>query len=70
MQGTLTSRAPKYTVILDLDRKIRDVALPKYAMGAPPQNAGLAQTMSHFMPINYLHLSESNMPRGHWSTPR
>ncbi|OSX56730.1 hypothetical protein POSPLADRAFT_1083705, partial [Postia placenta MAD-698-R-SB12] len=57
VQGTLTSRAPKYTVILDLDRKIRDVALPKYAMGAPPQNAGLAQTMAHFMPINYLHLT-------------
>ncbi|KZT04988.1 uncharacterized protein LAESUDRAFT_727563 [Laetiporus sulphureus 93-53] len=57
VQGTLTSRAPKYTVILDLDRKLRDMPLPKYAQGQPPQGAGLSQTMSHFMPVNYLHLT-------------
>lgn len=56
--GTLTAQAPKYSVILDLDRRIRDMSLPKYALGPPPQNAGLAQTMSHYMPTNYLHLSE------------
>ncbi|EIW53168.1 uncharacterized protein TRAVEDRAFT_39946 [Trametes versicolor FP-101664 SS1] len=55
--GTLTAQAPKYSVILDLDRRIRDMSLPKYALGPPPQNAGLAQTMSHYMPTNYLHLT-------------
>ncbi|KAI0943568.1 hypothetical protein AcW1_002704 [Taiwanofungus camphoratus] len=57
VQGTLTSRAPKYTVILELDRKLRDMPLPQYALGAPPKGTGLSQTMSHFMPINYLHLT-------------
>ena len=32
--------------------------LPVYAHGPPPQGAGLAQTMSHFMPMNYRELSE------------
>ncbi|KAG6857508.1 hypothetical protein H0H87_002133 [Tephrocybe sp. NHM501043] len=59
VQGTLTSRAPKYSIILELDRKVRDMELPAYAQGAPPQGAGLAQTMSHFMPTNYRELSES-----------
>ncbi|KAH9846704.1 hypothetical protein C2E23DRAFT_872217 [Lenzites betulinus] len=57
VMGTLTAQAPKYSIILDLDRRIRDMALPRYALGAPPQNAGLAQTMSHYMPTNYLHLT-------------
>lgn len=57
VQGTLTSRAPRYSIILELDRKIRDMELPTYATGPPPQGAGLSQTMSHFMPINYRHLS-------------
>ncbi|KZT64967.1 hypothetical protein DAEQUDRAFT_565105 [Daedalea quercina L-15889] len=57
VQGTLTSRAPKYTVILELDRKLRDMPLPKYATGQPPEGKGLADTMSHYMPINYLHLT-------------
>lgn len=30
---------------------------PLYAMGAPPEGAGLSQTMSHFMPGNYRELS-------------
>ena len=58
VQGTLTSRPPKYTVILELDRKLRDMPLPKYATGPPPEGKGLAETMKHYMPINYLHLSE------------
>lgn len=58
VQGTLTSRAPKYSIILELDRKVRDMDLPLYAQGSPPENAGLAQTMSHFMPSNYRELSE------------
>jgi len=57
VQGTLTSRAPKYSIILELDRKIRDMELPKYAQGPVPEGAGLAQTMSHFMPHNYRQLS-------------
>jgi len=59
VQGTLTSRAPRYTIILELDRKVRDMELPAYAQGAPPHGVGLAQTMSHFMPTNYRELSES-----------
>ncbi|TFK25407.1 hypothetical protein FA15DRAFT_668474 [Coprinopsis marcescibilis] len=57
VQGTLTSRAPKYSIILDLDRKVRDMELPLYAQGPPPQGVGLAQTMSHFMSINYRELT-------------
>ncbi|OBZ76843.1 putative transcriptional regulatory protein C1F7.11c [Grifola frondosa] len=57
VMGTLTSQAPRYAVILELDRRIRDMPLPKYAQGAAPRGAGLAQTMSHYMPINYLHLT-------------
>lgn len=56
--GTLTARPPKYTVILELDRKLRDMPLPKYATGPPPEGKGLAETMKHYMPINYLHLSK------------
>lgn len=58
MQGTLTSRAPRYSIILELDRKVRDMELPVYAHGPAPQGVGLAQTMSHFMPTNYRELSE------------
>ncbi|KAF8909644.1 hypothetical protein CPB84DRAFT_1765097 [Gymnopilus junonius] len=57
VQGTLTSRAPKYSIILDLDRKIRDMELPAYAQGSPPRGLGLSQTMSHFMPQNYRELT-------------
>ena len=57
VQGTLTSRAPKYSLILELDRTIRDMDLPKYALEAPAPHAGLSQTMSHYMPHNYRHLS-------------
>ena len=32
--------------------------LPLYAQGQPPQGKGLAETMSHFMPMNYRELSE------------
>ncbi|EGO26826.1 hypothetical protein SERLADRAFT_355454 [Serpula lacrymans var. lacrymans S7.9] len=57
VKNTLTAKVPKYSVIVELDRKIRDMALPKYAQGVPPTGAGLADTMSHFMPINYRHLT-------------
>src|SRR5262245_24103183 len=59
VEGTLTSRAPKYSTILELDRKIRDVELPVYARGESPKSLGLAETMSHFMPHNYRELSSS-----------
>ncbi|KIY68115.1 hypothetical protein CYLTODRAFT_421875, partial [Cylindrobasidium torrendii FP15055 ss-10] len=57
VQGTLTSRAPRYSIILELDRKIRDMELPKYAQEPPPEGAGLSQTMSHYMPHNYRELT-------------
>jgi hypothetical protein len=59
VEGTLTSKAPRYSVILELDRKIRDMELPAYAQGEAPKNAGLAETMSHFMPHNYRDLSKA-----------
>lgn len=34
VQGTLTSRAPKYAIICDLDRKVRCMELPSYAKQA------------------------------------
>ena len=52
------SRAPRYSLILELDRKIRDMALPAYAQRLPPKDASLSETMKHFMPINYRELSE------------
>lgn len=55
---TLQSRAPRYSLILELDRKIRDVELPKYAQIETPKNASMSETMKHFMPINYRELSE------------
>ncbi|KAJ3746408.1 hypothetical protein DFH05DRAFT_1394703 [Lentinula detonsa] len=57
VQGTLTSRAPKYSIILDLDRKIRDMELPKYAQGPIPEGAGLKEAMSYCMPTNYRELT-------------
>ncbi|KAK1236247.1 hypothetical protein PQX77_000509 [Marasmius sp. AFHP31] len=57
VQGTLTSRAPRYSIILELDRKVRDMDIPKYAQGAPPEGVGLGKTMSHFMPTNYRELT-------------
>ncbi|KAJ3761423.1 hypothetical protein EV360DRAFT_37822, partial [Lentinula raphanica] len=57
VQGTLTSRAPKYSIILDLDRKVRDMELPKYAQGPIPEGAGLKEAMSCCMPTNYRELT-------------
>ncbi|KAF9269469.1 hypothetical protein L218DRAFT_1072308 [Marasmius fiardii PR-910] len=57
VQGTLTSRAPKYSIILELDRKVRDMDFPQYAQGLPPEGVGLSKTMSHFMPTNYRELT-------------
>ena len=56
VEGTLVAHTPKYANILDLDRKIRDLALPGYSEEASePKDSfrGLAEVMKHFMPINY-----------------
>ncbi|KAI1786226.1 fungal-specific transcription factor domain-containing protein [Ganoderma leucocontextum] len=68
VMGTLTAQPPKYSAILELDRRIRDMPLPKYAQQPPPPDAGLAQTMSHYMPINYLHLTLLYVHRCYFAT--
>lgn len=55
--GILTARPPKYSVIVDLDRKIRDMELPRYAIEPPPDGAPFSFVMQHFMPGNYRCLS-------------
>ncbi|KIP07741.1 hypothetical protein PHLGIDRAFT_127425 [Phlebiopsis gigantea 11061_1 CR5-6] len=57
VEVTLLSRAPKYSLILELDRKIRDFPLPAYTRGPAPKGASLAEIMSHFMPANYLYFT-------------
>ncbi|KAH8833783.1 fungal-specific transcription factor domain-containing protein [Flagelloscypha sp. PMI_526] len=57
VQGTLTSHAPKYSMILKLDRLIRDFSIPQYAQGSPPQGKDLAGTMRFFMIHNYVQLT-------------
>lgn len=54
---TLTVKPPKYSVILDLDRKIRDFELPKFTQEPLPENGGLNLFMSHYMPKNYREFS-------------
>ena len=58
VQGILTARAPKYSIIVELDRKVRDLELPRYAIDPPVSGCGLNVTMQHYMPTNYRHLSE------------
>ena len=58
VQGILTARAPKYSIIVELDRKVRDLELPRYAVDPPVPGCGLNVTMQHYMPTNYRHLSE------------
>ncbi|KAI0059946.1 hypothetical protein BV25DRAFT_1889043 [Artomyces pyxidatus] len=55
--GILTARPPKYSVILELDRKVRDMNLPKFATDPAPEGAPFHITMQHYMPINYRHLT-------------
>ncbi len=55
--GILTARPPKYSVIVELDRKIRDMELPQYALNPPPDGASFSVVMQHFMPGNYRCLS-------------
>ncbi|KAI9458513.1 hypothetical protein HD554DRAFT_2029584 [Boletus coccyginus] len=53
IQNTQTARVPKYSTIIELDRKVRDMELPKYAQRAPLEGAGLAEAMKYYMPLNY-----------------
>ncbi|KAH9934548.1 uncharacterized protein BXZ73DRAFT_45830, partial [Epithele typhae] len=57
VMGTLTAEAPKYSVILDLDRRLRDVSLPCASQGPPPRNPTFGEMMTYYMPIYYLHTS-------------
>ncbi|KAF8557495.1 hypothetical protein OG21DRAFT_1407050 [Imleria badia] len=53
IQNAQIAKVPKYSAIVELDRKVRDMELPKYAHRAPPEDAGLAEAMKHYMPLNY-----------------
>ncbi|KIJ16385.1 hypothetical protein PAXINDRAFT_75585 [Paxillus involutus ATCC 200175] len=57
IQNAQTAKVPRYSVIVELDRKVRDMKLPKYAQRVAPRGVGLAETMKHYMPINYQHLT-------------
>ncbi|KAG1737552.1 fungal-specific transcription factor domain-containing protein [Suillus paluster] len=57
IQHAQTAKVPKYSVIIELDRKIRDMELPKYAQRPPREGAELAEAMKHYMPRNYRHLT-------------
>lgn len=59
IQNTQIARVPKYSTIIELDRKVRDMELPKYAQQAPIEGAGLAEAMKYYMPLNYRNFSES-----------
>ena len=61
--GILTARPPKYSIIVELDRKIRDMELPRYAIDPPPEGAPFSVVMQHFMPGNYRCLSASSFLR-------
>jgi hypothetical protein len=58
IQNAQTAKVPKYSTIIALDRKIRNMELPKYAERSPKEGAELAEAMKHFMPRNYRHLSK------------
>ncbi|OAX37130.1 hypothetical protein K503DRAFT_771795 [Rhizopogon vinicolor AM-OR11-026] len=57
IQHAQTAKVPKYSTIIALDRKIRDMELPKYAEQPPKEGADLADAMKHYMPRNYRHLT-------------
>ena len=59
IQNAQIAKVPKYSAIIELDRKVRDMELPKYAQRAPLEDAGLADAMKHYMPLNYRNFSES-----------
>ena len=60
IQNTQIAKVAKYSMIIELDRKVRDMELPKYAQQAPVEGAGLAEAMKYYMPLNYRNFSESS----------
>ena len=62
VECTLTVKPPRYSAILDLDRKIRDFELPRFTQEPLPENGGLNLVMSHYMPKNYREFSTSWVP--------
>lgn len=59
IQNTQIAKVPKYSAIIELDRKVRDMELPRYAQRAPHPGAGLAEAMKYYMPLNYRNFSQS-----------
>jgi hypothetical protein len=57
VQSVLTARAPKYSTILELDRKVRDMQLPHHTLKLSDKGLPFVQTMSNVMPNNYRLLS-------------
>ncbi|KAG2159283.1 fungal-specific transcription factor domain-containing protein [Suillus bovinus] len=57
IQHAQTAKVPKYSVVIELDRKIRDMELPKYALRSSREGAELGEAMKHYMPHNYRHLT-------------
>jgi imidazole glycerol phosphate synthase subunit HisF len=45
IQHAQTAKVPKYSVVIELDRKIRDMELPKYAQRPPREGAELGEAM-------------------------
>lgn len=62
IQNAQIAKVPKYSAIIELDRKVRDLELPKYAQRAPQPGAGLAEAMKYYMPLNYRNFSQSFVP--------
>lgn len=60
IQNAQIAKVPKYSAIIELDRKVRDMELPRYAQRAPLAGAGLAEAMKHYMPLNYRNFSQSS----------
>ena len=52
--GTLTAEPPRYSDIGDLDRRIRDMPLPKFAQGELPNDPSFCEAMMRFMPHFYI----------------
>ncbi|THH32859.1 hypothetical protein EUX98_g1327 [Antrodiella citrinella] len=67
VNATLTVKPPRYSVILDLDRKIRDFEMPKFTKEALPVNGGLNLVMSHYMPKNYREFIMLYVHRGYFA---
>lgn len=67
IQNAQIAKVPKYSVVIELDRKVRDMEMPKYAQRAPLPGVGLAEAMKHYMPLNYRNFSQSLSPL---QTPR